>query len=357
MIDTQSNAQETRTTMVDKLGTKKNFISKVVNANLQKGVIRFQAVNPYMNRTLTARNNSSRIVGGALSLRNVGGSLALPLYCPLHLIDITSQNNVQNTGSVTTNPLWELYFTTIGSISQGAFFQNIVGDTFASRGVATAWQDENLATGAALATVTLPNRRTYLDSVDLKMYCYGAAWYPVTYTISIVQLKEDWLHPSLIGQGSIENVTSQRLNFWMEIIKPNIAHPIASETFMNQRPLKVLKSHSFTIEPVTAGSELLPDIDAAGQSDMPRAKLVEMKIPINKMMQYDWCEQLTDNSAADPVGFAVNKGQTITLVRPRDRIYIMVTASNRTNNTVNAVNATYEPSYDLVVKKNYTNIT
>jgi len=55
---------------------------------------------------------------------------------------------------------------------------------------------------------------------------------------------------------------------------------------------------------------------------------------------------------------AVNAGRTLPIVQPRDRIYIMVTASHRVNTFLNDANgAEWEPSYDMVVRKFFTTIT
>ncbi|AIF34797.1 capsid protein [Sewage-associated circular DNA virus-10] len=354
MMDVQAVAIETSKRSSARLKSRGNFINKVVTANLQSSILRFQAINRYMNRTELQRNTAFTY-GGAYSLQNVG--VPTQTFCPLHLYDITCSPNIVNT-TVTQPVVAQVLTLRTGAVPfstpTSTNFEYLYGDSLAgSDGVSTGWQQEQLPSG--FGTVVYPNRRTLLEWVSLDMFCYGAILMPVTYTVSVVKFSKDYLHPGMggIDFNAIDDVRLDRLNFWLRQIKSDISHPLALEGQTGNARLKVLKTQSFTLQPSS---------NAVGEGGItnpaPRTKRFTMKIAINDVMKYDWNDRVnTDNNILDPGSTIENKGEMSTYVDYKKRIYIMVQATNRAPTENDSSDWRFSPSYDIVIRKKYTNIT
>lgn len=359
LLDVQPLALETRAKRkVYKRRSTGSKLLKILSGNLQKNTVRWQAVNPYMNTTVAARNNSSKFVGGAYSLRNTGGGI-LNLAAPLHMYDLTSCNNANGGSIITYNPMRELIFNP-SATSTGFLAWN--GDTLSGvTNAATSWQSENMA-GLNTSVNDVPNRRTFIDNISIKLTCYGSRLYPTTFNIALVKLKHDWMHPETDIPASIPTLNTTRCQFYESIVKPLMSHPIASETFRIPRGLKILQQQSFTIEPPmrtiigggTAPGEfpIGPPMEWVGHQ-----KIVDFYFQPNMVAKYDWYESNTDAHPDDKQTAAVNIGTAHCVVPPKDRVYLMVTATNRISGVLDDVYNNHEPSYDIVIKKTYTNIT
>lgn len=343
------------------LGSKRNFISKVVRANLQKNIWRFSGINVFENSSVPPLNQiNAEVGGGAYWLHHQNGAGAIgtqTLYLPLHLFDITCTPNIVNGSIKDPNPMWQCCVTATNQV----LWDNAatVDDPTSTFPVTGAWQAENLAGAAIASTLSVPNRKTFMESVAIKMLLYGARTLPTKFTIDFIQLKQDWLHPEFMNNNTLGvssttgvNYRDEACAFWEYLAKEYCGHPINFQNPTFRKYYKVLKSQSVMLQPQLTVST---DVSYAHHQS------VDIFIPINKIMNLDWNEAkgfLPQSTIDDPGTYMQNLGSVSTFVEPRKRIYMMIRGSNyyRTQNSATETLGLV-PSYDVAIRQSLINIT
>jgi len=352
--DPGSGAQFTKKGIQVRVGTRKNYLSKLVRSNEQKSIFRFSAVNPYMNNSVPSRNSSAKVNGGAYTLSNYANIDGDTYIAPVHLYDITSCNNYTNDGYQVYNPAWEwLSQRVTGRLA----FQNMSCDGPSGISTSGQWRPENTANNIMGSTATTPFRRTILDSVDVKMLCYGAIQVATTFTIDFIQLKMDYLHPDFLNNNNIFNNVgedpdwlAQSINFWNYWAKSCTSNPISSEYNAYRSMYKIIKSHKFTLQPKL--------LNESNISNNGHCHEVDISVPIYRTMKYDWNNSIIDPAINEPSSYQTNSSPTLCTVKPRDRIYMMVRATNPSTVMFPAISSPiFTPSYDLILRKHSTHLT
>jgi len=350
LLDASTNPILTRKSFNARAGPSKVSTSTLVKANLQHATYRWEAINPYMNGSIPARNNPSCSTGGALQLSNfkaTAGGLAAAIYCPLHMFDLTSVPNIINGTYTSPKPGFELSFTcnSAGAPIE-AVFSNLIGDGNGNYGTSSAWQGENWGSASA-SSVSQPNRRTLHKGASIKMMLYGATNTASNFKISIVKIKQDWMHPDGPISNTYAGISQEgtRVLGWEQAVKPFVSHPLAQETKSGTRPFKIIKEYDFTIQPIngTSGSSFF-------------SKEVDIWVPINKINKYDWNERSADTNLEHPTSYAQNLASLSNELEPKKRIYLMVRALNYKVDGTLPTTCAHTPSYDIVIKNHIANI-
>lgn len=161
---------------------------------------------------------------------------SLRSYFPLHITDLTA-------GGPTSPTTWYMY-TNAAAPSQIEFGQ-----------IQHQRPDNNSLTpyyfvvkGPSGTTTAPPNTqklgRTLLDYVSIDLLLRGIRSRPTCFTIQIVQLKDEALHPDVTAND-------ERSGFWEKQIRPLINNPILKRVdgYDRTNKLKVLKTWKFHFDP------------------------------------------------------------------------------------------------------------
>lgn len=317
--------------------SKAQKINKIVRSSEQKITNVFRGISPFLNTTNGPLNaQTSEVGGGAYWLHNYTSNAVTVM--PLHLYDLTSTNNVIGGSVAVYNPAFGLNSSNNNYNFYNLFCQNSNGAT-----ISTGWVPENVP-GATTSGVNYPNKRGFIESVNVKMYCYGATSNATQWDVNLVQLKEDTMHPDELKSGVITlsgREQNQKDGFWQYMSSRQVSHPIDNLDSMNRRYYKVLKSFNFVLQP-----RLTNEVET-----LPHQKELSIWIPMNRICRYDWTDTTKVASVA-PGQFQSSVGLVSNIVAPRARIYLIVRATNTTNVTspaVPTINST--PSYDLVIRQ------
>jgi len=337
-----------KASMVVKLGSKRGIVGKLVRANEQRVINRWQAINPYMGFATATRNLAACLGGGAYALANYNNAGNTITQCPLHLYDITSTNNVLSGTYTGINPSWQMTWT-----GGNANFTPMFGDSaVGGRSGAITWNQENVGSGPSSAS-SLPLRRCLLDSVSAKLMCYGASSYPTKFHIDFVQFTEDWCHPDFAAQDEaapFPAFNTLRSAFWESLTKKEIAHPIDIQNPLYKKYIKVIKSLNFTLQARLTNE---PAVD----STVGHCKEVNVFLPASRILKFDWGQSSVDGTIINPDSYQVSTGQNLCNVEPKARIYMMVRATNTTNTlAAGAVTIATTPTYDLVLRQQLINL-
>jgi len=253
---------------------------------------------------------------------------------PLHMYDVTSCINNGNVGGVNNNdtiapysPGFYLTGTTQQSFISGVgpvyTFNNLSGFAQSNAGgvpyYGTTWAPEqDPFTPSKLNN--LPGPHSMLKWMKLKMFCTSPVTRPCKWTVQLVQIKDQFLHPDLEGittsNAAAINDNLRRDAFYGQLVNKYVFNPIADGSYkIIKDNLKVIK----TIEWVT-NPELSTDPDNAGHQ-----KLVNLFYRFDKELDYAW-----DQNAIQQIGYSndipLNIGVNRNVVRPEKRIYLMVRA-------------------------------
>lgn len=332
-------------------GSKKAVpINKMVRSATQHNVFRWSAINPWLGLTTAGINGGGCGTGaGANWLTNFTTGLTTGTqYMPLHLYDLTSTNNAINGTFNGYNPSWGLQFNkTLSAITSAGFYnlqnQNNAGSTNTT--VNSVWQAESTA-GTSNAGLTLPNQRSLLRDVHIKIMAYGAINVPVEYSIEILQLKQDWLAPEFVNKTQDvvggQDFNNTAIAFWESMVKKEVGHPIDSQySRIYMKNVKVLKSVNFTIQPKLTNETV---------ATIPHTKQIDMMLNMNRIMKFDWQQNNIDSNLNNGAAYQQNVGSVANIVHPKARIYLMIKA---TNTQIQAVSTTLAqtPSYDIVIRQ------
>ncbi|GAX86559.1 hypothetical protein CEUSTIGMA_g13966.t1 [Chlamydomonas eustigma] len=124
-VDTGCGAELHKSQHVVKLGSNRNMMGKLINANIQSIYFRWNTMSPFMNTTEPTKNPPGMLGGGAYGLYNYINSLGSQgavSQTPLHLFDLTSVPNLVEGSLVAPNVAYELAFV---QASAGAAYPSV----------------------------------------------------------------------------------------------------------------------------------------------------------------------------------------------------------------------------------------
>lgn len=368
-VDTGAGGELTRINIKGgsklKMGQAK-MTDKLVKANTQFQMYRFGGVQPFMNTTLQSPTvNGQAITGGGFyPLVNMSQPNTIGGYkvSPLHIWDVTSQNNYINGTYTGANPGTVLsWWYGTGSNSQqivSPYFPYLYGANSNSSATTLTWQNED-TTG--FNNNNVPNRRDILDYVQAKMLCYGASQQATNYKIEFIQLKDDEISPNFNGPnsnpigyygGSNLPYLSNTVAFWQGYSAASEKHPIQTINPEYKKHMRVIKTINFTLNP-----RLSTETDAA----VGHAKQLNIFMRFNRTCKYDWLQTAIDTNIDAPTAFIQNQGTVQCYVEPRARIYMTVQATSLSATIVNpgsnTTNVNYTPSYDLILRVKHLQVS
>lgn len=302
----------------------------LTRANLEKLIYRWNGVKAFSGNGYYFLSN-----------KTVDASTrALPLY----LFDICAVNNYQSGTLLRPTPFLQLQQDTSGSMAFAPI--GCVGpDGAATTTFLVAENSTTTGAGTGL-TAPAPYSKSVLESVSVRMNCWGATSKATKYTISVVRFTDDDLVPTHgTYAADLAAATNKRTDLFQSIIKPLTFNPIASTGGAFNRRMKVIKTMSFTVEPN-------PTTD--GDSD-PQVKVVSWQLKLNKLLNFveksDTLTTIADTN--DQADYAPNNGQQIKAqVQPVSRMYLMIRASNYGLDATESNVLT--PSFDLSLKLSHS---
>lgn len=327
-----------------------NYITKLVKANVQKSIWRWSGISYYNNLTVPPLNQiTTETGGGAYWLHNKVDSIG-NRFVPVHLYDLTAYPNTIAGGFSNVNPTYQLTF----SSSNNPAFYGLVNQDREGTTADGKWQQESMPDIFGSNSSLLPQRRTLLENINLKMLAYGAKGNACNYQIDFVQFTDEIVDPLFI---SVNGVVGRDLEaaraFWQQICKPFCSHPISDQSpmYKTQKFMKTLKSYKFTMQGVNTDE---------ANALIPHQKNIKLYMPLNRILKYDWRE--TDTTAlgdlVDPGAYTQNLGRTTNWVEPKARIYMMIRAFNHVQVAYTPGVSTIDitPSYDINIHSSLQNI-
>lgn len=275
---------------------------------------------------------------GSLSLDNVQvgtGNNSAPLY----LVDVTSWFN-NNSGTLSyAQPIYQLNFTNIGL---AAFF-----------GTGDLWSIED-SSAPASSTATVPNASDFLKYVSVKMQCYGATDRPTKFSIDLIKLKEDYLHPEFVnGLAPTFNSTLgvsyeiEKDAFWQSMVRPYMYNTIVDSNYKASSKVISLMHKEFILQEKLS-------TEPSRLANTGHFKTVTMNLNLNKIQKYNWSMSTYATAAQLNSAVVVNDvAQPANVVAPKDRIYMMIRATSAFNG---AKNPALHPSFDLAMRSYHQNV-
>jgi hypothetical protein len=315
--------------------TRKEYIPKVVRANILNTVCRCYWVNPngYDNAA------SSTTVPGQIPLRNfnLNGS-ATTIQLPLFLFDVTSWVNQQGSSQITQCPMWQLQSDVVGNLT----FANY---TTAASGSAPSWFIET-CDAPTTSTGTNPNGRDLLKSMQLRFLFYGATSKPTRISLDVISIQDDYLHPdnnaSAVSLPNM-NLATDKTAFWGSKIRPYLFNPVVlGDVRQAKGKCRIHKHHEFLIQ-----EKLSTEPNGSYTGHMHQ---VTMKLNLDRICDYRWNQGVVTSVAGlESAGVQTDTNDVQTCVCPRKRLYVMIRGQS-TYNTGGTDDPTKTPSFDLVAR-------
>ena len=332
-------------------GTKR--LLKEVRANENFSKQRITAIAPYRNKSARPLNSLGtglvyEIGGGANWLYNALNAGTNTQTSPVYLIDLTSSLNLQN-GNQTTYPVVSrLRFNTdvtTGFETSVAWLNCFTQGPTGGAGTQPSWVLEDTA---LQSSSIYPGNKSMLRKTDIDMFFYGAGQYATEFCIQLIQLKEDYLHPSqdvtLAAGGPLADTSQNNTAFWQWYAKGYSAHPLSELDPSQARHMKVLSEKKFTLQQVVSNEALVnnggfqlttttgitPGVGPT-QSDLVigHNQRVKMTLPWDKMCSFDWMKNTLETVPVSTAGsFAQQTGNVQGCVRPKARVYLSIRALN-----------------------------
>lgn len=329
--------------------SKKAQIMKTVTGNTYHVIDKFGALNRYLNTDQAPVNALTSEAGcGAYWLHSYYGASSQQ-YVPMHLFDLTGRANYVN-GTFTNPTIASAVSFTASSTVTGITFNEMNGR---DGNVAPVINYNTWSVHNGPGTVQAgPLDKGFLQSVHIKMLCYGAAQFPTKYEIDLVQFNEDWLLPGTTDT----QFANERITTYEGMIKNFLAHPIAQESRVTNRKFKVIKSIKFVLQPKLS-IETMGSGTGTTYNTIGHHKEIDLYMPINRLISYNWLKMGNGNAMQDPDTAFRQIGQYSQYASPRQRIFLIV----RANNTVMTINpgvptCVNTPSYDLSIKRHWRDL-
>lgn len=295
---------------------------KLTRSQLETVLLRWNGVRPFDTRGYYWMTN--RVV--------TAGRRDLPLY----MFDLTA---LSQNGGISPSPLVQLTQITATGVMA---FDIKSGDGTGGAGALTSTLEVERAPSAVVPFVAAS--KTMLKSANIKLNCWGAKSKATQYTIQLVKFLDDELVPNHDGAAAVTGQTSKRTDFYQDLVKPLVFNPISKTGGAFRNRMKVLRTESFIVQPNSADD---------GDTD-PQVKTVSMFVAMNKIISYTEKAVViaSDVNLADDSDYAVNGAtQYLPQPRPKNRLYLMVRASNYKVDA--AETNTDTPSFDLSIRLNH----
>ena len=338
-------------------GTKRLLREVRANENFSKQ--RITAIAPYRNKSARPLNSLGsalvyEIGGGANWLYNTVNATTNIETAPVYLMDLTSSLNLQN-GNQTTYPVVSRLGFNVNTVPGPeasvvwvpCFTQGPTG----AGGTQPSWVLEDTA---LQSSAIYPGNKSMLRKTDIDMFFYGAGQYATEFCIQLIQLKEDYLHPSqdvtLAAGGPLADTSQNNTAFWQWYAKGYSAHPLSELDPSQARHLKVLSEKKFTLQQVVSNEALINNggfqlMTTTGvtpgsgptQSDLVigHNQRVKMSLPWDKMCSFDWMKNSLETVGPSVAGsFAQQTGNVQGCVRPKARVYLAIRALNPVTTTL-----------------------
>lgn len=277
---------------------------------------------------------------------------ASTLSCPLYMFDLSSGTNTIPGAAAPFSKMIISYATaaTVPVNPQAITFSAVPGQTTIGSTTSNLWQYESTPAGSG-SNGNQPFRRDYWDYSNIRLLLYGARSTSITYTISLVQFKKDYLCPDQMQNLLAGPDSNNQTAFWSRQVQELLYSPVQMR-YQTGGPddMKVIKSWKYTLSPKTT-----IEMDNA-----PHNKLVSIFYRANRIRKWDW-DFITDNPGGNLVGAAGIEGagfeqsfaqQNANTVAPRARVYLMVKANAYVADNTNgsAFRADVEGSFDLCIR-------
>lgn len=318
-------SQHSKTFRVGRALSTQQAVNKLVRANKQKVIYRFQGIQPEIDGR------------GFYWLENRVLSATQQSY-PLYAMDITGCINTTATAATRIAlPLTSCAMeTTTGNI---VFLQR---DGIRPDGT-TASQELQIEQSPTLGVSgASPTQRDLLKWVQLRLNCYGCKNSATKYQVMLVRFTDRDLVPAV----SI-SANQKRTNFFQALLKPNVYNPIAVLNNAYAKRMQVIKRQTFTIQD-QANTSLDSD---------PNNKTLTWFVKLNKLCNY--VERSTNIGNVQDFDaqqdFTQQLGnQCNEYLHETSRLYIIVMASNY--GSLNEIpNKDVDPSFDMCVRMCHEN--
>lgn len=312
-----------------RVGKKMSYAKKTMaltRANLEKMVYRWNGVKAFTGNGYYF-----------MSHKTVDASTrALPLY----LFDLTACNNIAAGTAVNAVPMLQLQQNIAGPMAFTQV-QGLQADGATLTSNLQLEKSTTVGTGAG-ATAPAPYTKAMLESIVIRMNCWGAVQKATKWYISLVRFTDKDLVPTH-GTYAVDlaAANTKRTDLFQSLVKTLTFNPISTTGGTFSKRMKVIKSLAFEIEP-----QQTTDSD----SD-PSVKTVNWSLKMNKLLDFvenaDTLTSIVDTN--DQADYAQNTGNQVRAqVKPTARHYLMIRSTNYGLDATESNLLT--PSFDLSVK-------
>nr|WAE42600.1 MAG: capsid protein [Cressdnaviricota sp.] len=331
----------------------KEHMPLALRANVQRIYGRITQANQYDNAA------STTTLPGAVPLAHFNASgTANFTALPLALIDMTgwfNQDTINSIGVASiAKALWQPYIATTNITGPPAYTNGEIIWTSSVPWITERSSGSFLGqnTNAAVAAGTAPFANDVIKSVTGKLLCYGAVAKPTIFTISVVQLKEDYLVPDFQTSGTTfntlgpgpsgtnTNYSVEHSAFWQNVVRPDLYNPILTGQPKLANKMNTLASVKFTVQPKLSTEPSL-------YVNTGHMKMVNINCQLNRIQRYDYQPGVqavyTDIEGSTPT---IDVSLPASVIAPKRRVYLLVHATSILN-TAATVSSQTAPSFDF----------
>jgi len=379
-------AKKNATVMKKRMSTTQRLL-KEVKANECWTKQRFQGISKYRNTQDAPLNPIGDEVGGGAywfynnynttTFPGAGGVVTLPLY----MFDLTSATNVYEGSPTTYAPFFRLNAMHDAPYQGMPWFSTLLGQAGGTGAQDILWNPEDQPRNDAEIAYDQPyylGNKAFLAKTDIDLFFYGAASYATEFCIQLVQLKEQYLHPSNNQNATpvLDQNTKSAAAFYQWYIKQFCAHPLAELDPTQARLVKVLYEKKFTLQNTSTNEGSFSTYGPEGNfqtgpvpygphgGSLTRSighnQRFKVSLPWKKMMNFDWAKRIFDPSflIGNPSiqdTYPNQDSQTLGAVDYKNRIYLTIRALNPivVNNSVSTSETRDTPSFDMKIRNNW----
>lgn len=318
-------------------------VNKLQMANTQNVIFRVQG----MNQTCSA-------VGGYAQLGLVGNGTNF--WPPIALCDVTSIS----APAIVHNPCFYLQRNN-ATARYSVYNEWKAQDSGGASALHSYWTIEQASDPNALggATGSLI-KGSVLDWVSIRLMLYGSLTRPTTFNVMLVSFKRKWVDPLELQQNAATLADdNDAAGFWESIAKPLSYNPLDLQNPKYRKYMKVLKRHTVCLQPKLTTEAQVDGASVSAGTYVPHMEQLNFFWRANRKQNYAWFPQdsanpntgILNNAAYQTVG-----SQAQSVVAPRARVYLMITANVAVQSASGAGNPTgapitlTDPSFDYVIR-------
>lgn len=321
---------------------KRQTVNKLQLLSMNKILYRFQGVNRMNNVSkgaIAADGTATLACPGFYKLDNSPNAVGNQRF-PLHVYDLTQLP--QN--STTTAVSYRMEIGDTGAILwTQQFGQKTDGTGSVDAAGISTWELEDNTIGNA-SLYQLNQRYAQHDWFDIRLCAYGARQQPTFYDIMLVSFTRDYLQPCNYTTTGDPEETQAYGAFWASMVK-NISYnailPGAKDAF---KGMTVHKRFRFVHQP-----------SSTTEADRnPALKIVKYFHKDYKIRDYNWgVTRFAADTEVNDADYVQNPAAGTVRNYPKDkqRLFLIVRASNTTPVDPATSNSDNTPSYDLVIRK------